>query len=76
MTKRLRTHFIPLDLIKLLHQLLPILSLSKEFVEMRSPFIGGDDVAGELVDVCLDVGSEDIEAADLSFDVEEEVTSP
>ena len=69
-------HLVPLDLIQLLDQLLAVLSLAEKLIQMRAPFLGRDDVAGEFLDVGLDVRPEDVEAADLAFDVQEKVASP
>lgn len=65
-----RTHLIPLDLIQFVHILLSILLAPEKVVQMRTPFLGRDDVAGEFLDVRLDVGPEDFQAAELTFDVQ------
>ena len=69
-------HLVPLDLIQLLDQLLAVLSLAEKFVQMRAPLLGRDDVAGEFLDVGLDVWPEDVEPAHLAFDVQQEIASP
>jgi hypothetical protein len=65
-----RTHLVPLDLIQLAHILLSILLAREKIVQMRTPFFGRDDFAREFLDVRLDVRPEDLQAAELTFNVE------
>lgn len=63
------THFVPLDLIQLFDVFLAIVLLAKEIIQVGSPFLGSHDVSRELLDVGLDVRSENFQSTDLSLNV-------
>jgi hypothetical protein len=68
-----QTHSVPVNLVQLLDEFLAVLLCSKEIVQMSPPLLRGDGIPRELLDVSLNVWTEDGETAKLAFEPEKEV---